>query len=216
MGVLLMLLTIGGLFLAVLLMIVAGVTRQVWLAKFVFGAVGVWFGIYAVLLVTVSLFSVEKTLSLNDPKAFCGFYLDCHLHAAVTDVRKTKTFGNKTAVGEFYVVKVKIFSDARRAEINLWNPQFTVVDAEKRKYERIVELEKPEPSWDTKIPAGGSFEKEAVFDLPENVSNPRLDIAEGIGVDKVFEMFLIGDEDSLWHKRSLFRLEPKMQTALLF
>ena len=39
-----MLLTIGGLFLAVLLMIVAGVTRQVWLAKFVFGAVGVWFG----------------------------------------------------------------------------------------------------------------------------------------------------------------------------
>lgn len=59
MGVLLMLLTIGGLFLAVLLMIVAGVTRQVWLAKFVFGAVGVWFGVYAVLLVTVSLFSAE-------------------------------------------------------------------------------------------------------------------------------------------------------------
>jgi hypothetical protein len=50
------------------------------------------------------------------------------------------------------------------------------------------------------------FEKETVFDLPENVSNPRLDIAEGIGVDKVFEMFLIGDEDSLWHKRALFKL----------
>jgi hypothetical protein len=216
MGVLLMLLTIGGLFLAVLLMIVAGVTRQVWLAKFVFGAVGVWFGVYAVLLVTVSLLSEEKTLSLNEPKAFCGFYLDCHLHAAVTDVKKNKTFGNKTAVGEFYVVRVKIFSDARRAELGLHAPEFEVVDAEGRRFKRLADLKNPEPSWDTKVPAGGMFEKEAVFDLPENVSNPRLDIAEGNDMDKIFEIFLIGDEDSLWHKRSLFRLEPKPQIALNF
>lgn len=209
MGVLLMLLTIGGLFLAVLLMIVAGVTRQVWLAKFVFGAVGVWFAVYAVLLAAVSFFSVEKTLNLNEPKAFCGFYLDCHIRAAVTDVRKTKTFGNKTADGEFYVVRVKIFSDARRAELGLQAPQFEVIDADGRRFKRLADLETPEPSWDTKVSAGGLFEKEAVFDLPENVSNPRLNIAEGIGVDKIFEMFLIGDEDSLWHKRSLFRLEPK-------
>src|SRR5215210_1738360 len=107
MGVLLMALTIGGLCLAFLLMIAAGVTRKAWLAKFVFGAVGVWFAVYAVLLVSVSLLSEEKTLSLNEPKAFCGFYLDCHLHEAVTNVRKTKTFGSKTANGEFYVVKVK-------------------------------------------------------------------------------------------------------------
>ena len=206
MGVLLMLLTIGGLFLAVLLMIVAGVTRQVWLAKFVFGAVGVWFAVYAVLLASVSFFSVEKTLNLNEPKAFCGFYLDCHIHAAVTDVRKTKTFGNKTADGEFYVVRVKIFSDARRAELGLHAPEFEVVDAVGRRFKRLADLENPEPSWDTKVPAGGSFEKEAVFDLPENVSNPRLDVSEGIGADKVFEMFLIGDEDSLGHKRALFKL----------
>jgi hypothetical protein len=187
-------------------MIVAGVTRQVWLAKFVFGAVGVWFAVYAVLLASVSFFSVEKTLNLNEPKAFCGFYLDCHIHAAVTDVRKTKTFGNKTADGEFYVVRVKIFSDARRAELGLHAPEFEVVDAVGRRFKRLADLENPEPSWDTKVPAGGSFEKEAVFDLPENVSNPRLDVSEGIGADKVFEMFLIGDEDSLWHKRALFML----------
>ena len=211
MGVLLMLLTIGGLCLAFLLMLAAGVTRQSWLARFVFGAVGVWLAVYAILLVSVSLLSEEKTLSLNEPKAFCGFYLDCHLHAAVTNVRKTKTFGNKTANGEFYIVTVKVSSDARRAEINLWNPQFAVIDAEKRSFERITELEKPEPSWETKVPAGGSFEKEVVFDLPENVQNPRLDVSEGIGVDKVFELFLIGDEDSLWHKRKYFSLNP--QTA---
>lgn len=216
MGVLLMLLTIGGLFLAVLLMIVAGVTRAIWLAKFLFGAVGVWFAVYAVLLVTVSLLSEEKTLNLNEPKPFCGFYLDCHLHAAVTDVRKTKTFGNKTAGGEFYVVKIKVSSDAKREELNLWNPHFAVVDAGKRRFERIAELEKPEPAWETKISAGGSFEKEIIFDLPENVQNPRLDVSEGIGVDKVFETFLIGDEDSLWHKRSLFKLKTESQAALRF
>lgn len=209
MSVLLMLLTIGGLCLAFLLMIFAGVTRKAWLARFVFGAVGVWFAVYAVLLVSVSLLSEEKTLSLNEPKAFCGFYLDCHLHTAVANVRRTKTSGNKTAVGEFYVVRVRIFNDARRAAIGLHAPQFQVVDAENRKYERIVELENPEPPFDRKVPAGGMFEKEIVFDLPENVVNPRLDIAEGIGVDKVIELFLIGDEDSLWHKRRLFKLEAK-------
>lgn len=144
-------------------------------------------------------------MNLNEPKAFCGFYLDCHIRAAVTDVRKTKTFGNKTADGEFYVVRMKIFSDARQAELGLHAPELEVVDADGRRFKRLADLENPETPWDTKVPAGGMFEKETVFDLPENVSNPRLDIAEG-GVDKVFEMFLIGDEDSLWHKRSLFKL----------
>src|SRR4028118_2169111 len=160
MGVLLMLLTIGGLFLAVLLMIAAGVTRQVWLAKFVFGAVGVWFAVYAVLLATVSFLSAEKTLNLNEPKAFCGFYLDCHLHAAVTDVRKTKTFENKTADGEFYVVRVKILSDARRAELGLQAPEFEVIDADGRRFKRLADLENSEPSFDSKIPADGAFEKD--------------------------------------------------------
>src|SRR3712207_3746360 len=126
MGVLLMFLTIGGLFLAVLLMIVAGVTRAVWLGEFFFGAGGGWFGVYAVFLVTVSLFSEEKLLNLNEPKAFCGFYLDCHLNAAVTNVRKTKTFGNKTANGEFYVVRVKIFSDAKSATLGVHSAKLFV------------------------------------------------------------------------------------------
>ena len=213
MGVLLMLLTIGGLGVAFLLMIVAGVTRAVWLAKFIFGAVGVWFGVYAVMLVTISLASEEKILGLNEPKAFCGFYLDCHLHASVSGVRKTKTIGNKTAVGEFYLVRIKVSSDARRAELNLRNPQFVIKDARGRKYEPILDLEKTEPFWEQKVPAGGAFEKEMVFDLPSDAENPRLDISEGIGADKIIESFLVGDEDSIFHERVWFDVEPKAQTA---
>ncbi len=212
MSALLMLLTIGGLFLAVLLMIAAGVTRQIWLAKFVFGAVGVWFGVYAVLLVTVSLLSEEKTLNLNEPKAFCGFYLDCHLHAAVTSVRKTKTFGNKTAEGEFYVVRVKISSDAKTATLGV-RAKFYVVDENGKLYPLTMEVRDVGLPFERKVPAGGAFESEIVFDLPENVQNPQLDVSVNPGF---IELFLIGDEDSLWHKRSLFRLEPNPQMDLLF
>ena len=215
MGILMMLLTIGGVCLAVVLLIAAWFFKVTWLQKFVLGAVGVWFVVYAIMLLTFSLTSEEKALGMNEPKEFCGFYLDCHLHTTVTNIRKTKTFGNRTANGEFYVVRVKIFSDARRAELGLHAPEFEVVDAQGKKFRRVPDLEKPEPPFDSKVPAGGAFEKEIVFDLPENVQNPRLDVSEGIGIDKVIESVLIGDEDSLFHKRVLFKLEPKPQTAKL-
>ncbi|MBA3784864.1 MAG: hypothetical protein H0X15_04885 [Acidobacteria bacterium] len=213
MGLLMMMATIGGLGLAFVLLIISLWTKSFWLTKFVLGAVAVWLVIYAVALIGVSLLSKEKILGLNEPKGFCGFYIDCHMHAAVTDVRKTKTIGDKIAKGEFYIVKVKVFSDARRAALGLHAPKFEVIDALNHKYQRLVELETPVPPFDEKVPAGGAFEKEIVFDLPADVQNPRLDVAEGIGIDKVIESVLIGDEDSILHKRIFFKLEEQPQTV---
>lgn len=213
MGLLMMAATIGGLGLAFVLLIISFWTKKVWLTKFVLGAVAIWFVIYAVALIGVSLSSSEETLALNEPKAFCGFYTDCHMHAAVTEVRRTKTIGDKTADGEFCIVKVKIFSDAKRAALGLHAPKFEVVDDKNRTFARLVELEKSAPPFDEKVPAGGAFEKEIVFDLPLDAQNPRLDIAEGIGVDKVIESVLIGDEDIILHKRNRFKLEEQSQTV---
>jgi hypothetical protein len=173
----------------------------------------VWFVLYAVLLFGSSLSSEEKTLGLGEPKEFCGFYLDCHMHASVSDVRTAKTIGDKTAKGEFYIVTVKIFSDAKRVDLGLLAPKLFVIDADGKAYPRAEDAENPEPPLDKKIPAGGSFEKEIVFDLPADVKNPRLDVAEGIGIDKAIEAVLIGDEDSILHKRVRFGLEPQKQTA---
>jgi len=117
MGVLLMLMTIGGVISAFILLIISIFTKKTWLRKFVFGGVLVWFVIYAIPLFATSIFSKDKTLALNEPKVFCGFYTDCHMHAAVTSVRTAKSLGNKRANGEFYIVKVKIFSDARQATL---------------------------------------------------------------------------------------------------
>jgi hypothetical protein len=206
MGLLMMAATIGGLGLAFVLLIIAALTKQVWLSKFVTGAVTIWFVFYTTMLLGVSLASREKTLRLNEPKAFCGFYLDCHLHASISDVRTTKQIGDKTAQGIFYIVKVKIFSDARRAAINLHDPQFEVIDEQRGIFEPIEDVTVLGNPFERKVPAGGSFEEEIVFDLPTDIKNPRLDIAEGIGIDKVIESILIGDEDSILHKRARFKL----------
>ncbi len=210
MGLLMMMATIGGLGLAFILLIIAVWTKQVWLSKFVSGAVAVWLVFYTTMLLGVSLASREKTLRLNEPKAFCGFYLDCHMHASVSDVRTAKQIGDKTAQGIFYIVKVKIFSDARRAAIGLHDPQFEVVDEQGRRFEPIEDSTVSGNPFERKVPAGGAIEGEIVFDLPTDVKNPRLDIAEGIGIDKVIESVLIGDEDSILHKRNYFELEEQI------
>lgn len=219
MGVLLMLMTVGGLFLATILFAVAVWKKQTWLKTFVLGAVAVWFIFYAAVLLTVSLSSEETTLAPGEAKEFCGFYFDCHLHASVSGVQKTKQIGDKTANGEFYIVTVKISNDAKQAELGLHAPDAQVLDESGKVYDRDYSAENiligsaTESPFDRTVAAGGAFEKVTVFDLPIDVKNPRLDIAEGIGIDKLIESVLIGDEDSFLHRRSYFKLDADAQTA---
>lgn len=216
MGALLMLMTIGGVISAFILLMISIFTKRAWLRKFVFGGVFVWFVFYAILLVAASLFSKDKTLALNEPKAFCGFYLDCHLHAAVTGVRTTKSLGDKTANGKFYIVKVKIFSDAKQATLGLITVDANIFDAQNRKFVRDEQAERQleeQPPFEKQISPVESFEKEIVFDLPSDAKNPRLDIREGYGIDHAIEAVLIDDEDSVLHKRNYFSVLEQSQTV---
>lgn len=202
--------TIGGLVVAGILLAVAWLNRSAWLKNFVLGAVAIWLAFYAVALLAVSLASEEKTLAFNEPKEFCGFYLDCHMHAAVTGVERTKTIGGLTAKGVFYIAKVKVFSNARRATLGLLAVDAKVLDENGDIYERDLAAEShlpPQPAFERQVSPDESFEKEIVFDLPENVQNPRLDLREGYRIDRAIEAVLIGDEDSIFHKRNYFRLQ---------
>jgi hypothetical protein len=219
MGVILLAMTIGGLIVAAILLAVSYFAKLSWLRTFVFGGVTVWLIGYVILLFVASIFSEEQNLGLNQPKEFCGFYLDCHLHTAVLDVRKTKQIGDKTANGEFYVVKVKVFSDAKNPSIalRLLEPKAEVKDENGKIYTRNLEAENELPT--AKIPLSQDvktnepFEKEIVYDLPIDAKNQRLDISEGYGIDKVIEAVLIGDEDSILHKRNYFKLKEQSQIA---
>jgi len=216
MGVLLMLMTIGGVVIAVILLIISFLTGSTWLRKFTLGGVAIWFGLYLVMLVGVSLMSTEETLALGESKEYCGFYLDCHMHTAVTDVRTARSIGNQTAKGEFYIVKVKVFSDPRRAILGLLTVDANVIDSAGNQYYRDEQAEDqlpPQPRFEKKISAGESFEKQIVFDLPTNVNDPRLDMREGYGIDHAIEAVLIGDEDSIFHKRNYFKLSEQADTV---
>jgi hypothetical protein len=217
MGVLLILMTIGGLVVAAILFGIAWLHDSSWLKKFVLGSVAIWFAFYIAMLLGTSLMSKERLIAVGDTdgKAFCGFYLDCHLHAAVMDVTRTKTIGNKTANGEFYIVRVRIFSDAKNPSIafRLIQPNARIVMPDSTFLQRDLDAEALLPaadvSLDAEIKGRETIEKDIVFDIENASPNLKLLITEGYGIDKWIERFLIGDEDSIFHARQYFALTSK-------
>jgi hypothetical protein len=216
MGAILLAMTIGGSLVAAFLMVIALWKGKSWLKNFVLGGVTVWYGFYIIVFLMSSVFSEEKTLVPGEPKSFCGFYLDCHMHTAVTGVRKAKTIGDREAQGEFYIVKVKVFSNAKREPLQLIATQAKIVDEQKREFMRDTEAENflgEQPEFERRIAPTESFTKEIVFDIPADARNPRLDLKDGYGIDNYIEAILVGDEDSLWHKRQFFGLTEQTQTV---
>lgn len=214
-----MLMTIGGVIFALILTAIALIGKRGWLLRFTLSAVAVWFVFYGVMLIGFSLASKEKTLSLNEPKSFCGFYLDCHMHTMVTAIRTAKSIGDRTAGGMFYIVNVKVFSDARNPNIafRLITPDAAVVASNGNRYVRDEQAESRLPTGSvdlgSDIRSRDTIEKEIVFDLPKGVPNPRLDIREGYGIDHAIEAVLVDDEDSILHKRNYFKLPEQTETV---
>jgi hypothetical protein len=51
-----------------------------------------------------------------------------------------------------------------------------------------------------------SYSTRFVFDVPAEVAVPRMLVAERGWITRLSELFLLGDEDSVLHERSVFRL----------
>jgi hypothetical protein len=215
MGVLLMLMTVGGLVVAGILLVFSLAIKKAWLTRFTLAGVGVWLVFYAAMLLGCSLTSTDKVLAAGEAKEYCGFYLDCHMHTAVTGVRTAKTIGERTASGTFYIATVKVFSDARnpKIELHLIDPKARVVLADGQKISRDEAAEASLPSSNVRLDADISnsqtIEKEIVFDVPANAVQPKLLITEGYGIDKTIEHLLIGDDDSLFHAQTFFELKEQ-------
>ena len=219
MGVLLMLMTIGGLFVAVILLVAASLTRKAWLAKFTIGGVAVWLGFYAVLLVGFSMASKTRVLEVGQAKEFCGFYLDCHMHVEMTGVRTSKSLGDRVATGKFYLVGLRVFSDAKNPNIafRLIQPNAVIPVGDESLIRRDVAAEATLPSAGVdlgrEIKGRQTIEKEIVFDVPEDLRDPKLHVVEGYGIDNTLEAVLIDDEDSILHARTFFDLREQTDTA---
>jgi hypothetical protein len=219
MGVLLMLLSIGGLVTALVVAAIALIAKKTWLLKFTLAAVVVWFSFYALMLLGLSLTSTEKMLAAGEAKEYCGFYFDCHMHTVVTSIRTVKAIGDIRARGIFYIVGIKVFSDARdpRIRLHLIEPKARVVIPNGNEIypDKAAEMLLPSASvrLDGNITNQQSIQKEIVFDLPQTAANPKLLITEGYGIDRSIEHVLVGDEDSLFHAQTFFELPEQTDTA---
>jgi hypothetical protein len=217
MGVLLMLATLLIAGAAIVAAVAAGYFHRPALARGAQIGLLAWGAGYTALLLGSSLTSRERILERGETKRFCGFYLDCHMGAAVVDVRRTTTLGNPPnevrAAGEFYVVTLKVTSNAVRATLSLANPSATVVDRAGRSYPRSTVGERAlanaiGPAIPLTYPVNGEshFTTPVVFDLPKDIVEAKLLITDTPGLARAIEGALIGDEDSFLHKRTYHSL----------
>jgi hypothetical protein len=158
----------------------------------VYGALG-----YAALLGLVSVTSVERTLEPGARYAFCGLYLDCHLGVAVEGTRV-----EAAGTGHRYIVQVRFDSDARAARLTVKNPALILTDATGRRYSPLESL----PS--VALLPGEAARAEVVFETPGPLHAPRLHVRQGPWFERLLETFLVGDMDSLLHKRVYLALTP--------
>lgn len=164
-----------------------------------------WAALYGALLLGASLTSQELVLGTEQDKKFCGFYIDCHMRVAVTRVDTLRELGLRKANGVFYVVTLRVSSDAVRARLNLIQPRLVLRDDRGRRYDHVphtadvAALTRP-------IGPEESFTTTVVFDVPERAAGLRLQVSAGFWIDRLIEAVLIGDEDSLLHKHTTFAI----------
>ncbi len=170
---------------------------------------------YGGLLAGFSIFSRDRTLASGEEKYFCE--LDCHLAYSVQKVQRLKSIGDTVANGEFYVVTVRGRFDETTTVP--WRPRdvpvtpnplaFSLVDKQgdvvgissvgQKAWEAAHGVS---PSLREPLRPGESMEATMVFDAAPAMSDPRLLASFGVFPTQV----LIGDENSLLHKKTYFAL----------
>jgi hypothetical protein len=169
--------------------------------------------------------SQEQTIAQGDTKWFCGFYLDCHLGMSVEGADRVTSIpsasGTLNARGSFHIITVKLENSAKNPNVDmlLYRPVAKVVDASGNEYTRSAAAEAALGT--SRAPVLGAETKvkhepvmaTMVFDLPANIQQPRLLVSEGWIVDRIIELGLIDDENSIFHKRELFAIDGNTRTA---
>jgi len=216
-GILMILGSLGLVVLGAVVLVQARLRRRPLPLRPMLAVGGGWTALYLFALGTSSLTSRERLLGLNEDKAFCGFYLDCHMQVAVSRVDTGRALGPASAPlrasGVFYVVTLRVSSTAVAVRLHLLDPQLVIRDAQGREYRRAAAAENvlasggaPAESLTKELGPKEAFTTTVAFDLPADALAPRLSVTEGIWADKLIELFLIGDEDSFLHKRTAFEL----------
>jgi hypothetical protein len=174
--------------------------------------------VYLSVMLIFSVASSKTALARGQEKHFCE--IDCHLAYSIIDVSQSKTLGESakqtTAAGLYHVVTIKTRFDETTISPTRGNGLLypnsrvlTVIDENGRVFypspEAQHSLEQSRGA-DTPMTAPlrptESYTSRFVFDLPADVRNPVLLISEAEWVTH----FVIGHENSLWHKKTAFQM----------
>ena len=151
-----------------------------------------WFALgvptcYLLLLVATTVLRGRETLPPGTPQRFCGFYIDCHLSVVVTRVERTP---------RAWQVTLRLASDARRVALAPAGLRVELVrdDSTVTLVPDVTDLGAP-------IGPGEGREFTVAFAAPPDGETPTLRVTEGVGVDRVIEGMLLGDDDALGRGR---------------
>jgi hypothetical protein len=208
------------LFLVFLGLVFALATRRRVPAKWLGGTALAGAGTYLGALLFFSFTSREENLRKGDLKYFCE--IDCHLVYSLEEASRTKVLGippqTAAAEGSFSVVTVKTWFDPKTIASFRGNGPLTpnpravfLVDESGRRYrfspagqKALEETRGPSTPLTRQLRPGESYTTTLVFDLPDWAHRPRLFLGDPPGI----ETFLIGHENSLFHRKVYFELPP--------
>jgi hypothetical protein len=177
---------------------------------------------YGTTLLGASVASREHVLPVTEEKYFCE--IDCHLAYSVEGVEKKKILAahpqEPSAAGDFFVVSVRTRFDEHtisphRGDSPLAPPtrDVTIVDDQGHRYpisapgqqalENLLGNRWTSPT--TPLRPGESYVTQFVFDLSSNASGLKLLIASPRSRSWIGRV-VIGDEDSIFHKKVYLQL----------
>jgi len=170
-------------------------------------------GVYLAVLLLASFTSRPPLLEIGEEHCFDEMCF------SVQTVTTAKTLGVEpnqvTANGVYYLVTVQLRNAALRQPQKPSQPAAWVIDEQGRRYTQAVSAEDGQgltfgktaafpQLWDQRLQPGEAQVHVLAFDLPADVPHPALVITEGGGPTSL----IIGDENSLFHSKTEFRLAP--------
>ena len=155
---------------------------------------------YAVVLFAVSLASRERVLIPGQEKFLCD--LDCDLALSVARVMPVPA----TAAGSrSFAVTLRARSDAAKVDMKVPPLEVWVVGGHGRRYDPAIGSR---VRFDMPLPPGARGDIVLRFAVPANEHDLKLAVGSGGGLSR----FVIGDEESFLHRRTLFAL-PEVLAA---
>lgn len=167
---------------------------------------------YASVLLGASAASREQTLGGDQEKYFCE--IDCHLAYSVVGMERAKTQPSgtveKSSDGIFYTVSVRTRFDENTISAHRGDSPLTpspravaIVDDQSRIYPALEEGQ--QTSLRQPLRPGESYITKLVFNLPSDARGLRLLITAPTEPGWLGRV-IIGDEDSVFHKKIYLRL----------